>query len=750
MNILFYTPFNLRSRDTESLMQSFIEQKHDVFLLTQTQKGVYHEKCNSYGVKTTAYEVDKKSKFLFIIKQLLYLIKFSRKNKIDVIYAHLENASMIAVLAQYFIKARVISCRHVIEEPHFLNSKNYLFQIKLVNKLSKEIIVVSQRCKKFMIEVENVKASKISVINLAYNFKLYDSINQNFVKSFESKNENSLRFVSASRLIHNKKPFVMLELIKKLKEKGFNVSLSLLGTGPLENEIKKWIIDNDLESEIVYFGYVDNVIDYLASSHILLIPSITESSSVVLKEAGLANITAIICKGVGDAEEYLNENDVFYVNKDSYIEESIDIVSKYYLSKEIFKTMGLSLNKKVLHNFNIKNNIHLYERFNSNLKIKIEPRVAFISSHIHTSLQFEWFQEELKKNNVFNIHIIINTLGDEIPLLHIALEKAGIKSYLLYHKNKSSFFTLFFAIRKIIKENQINIVHTTLPYGNLIGQLVALSLGIKGRLTTCENASWAFDYNSSNQKLIDKFTFWSSKKVISVADTANDFLLDKWKINPNKLVQINHSLKFDEYETVSIDRMNTLKNELNIREEDFTIGMIARTEFWKGHQYAVEAMAEVVKLHPNIKLLICGSVGFDHQKLLDLISKYKLENHVKFIGFVNDTIAFLKIIKIQIHIPINKYVENCGISIIEGMAAKTPQLLTLSGYSYQSAQHLKNSYVVDYCNSREITEGIIYLYTNYNEAIEFGKQAYKDAHEQYATQVKFNKHMEVYNELLMK
>jgi glycosyltransferase involved in cell wall biosynthesis len=299
-----------------------------------------------------------------------------------------------------------------------------------------------------------------------------------------------------------------------------------------------------------------------------------------------------------------------------------------------------------------------------------------------------------------------------------------------------------------LKENKINVVHTTLPYGNLIGQLAALSLGIKARITTCENASWAFDYNSPKQKIIDRFTFWSSKKIISVADTANDFLLNTWKIKTSDLVQINHSLKFIEYESVTSDRVNKIKTELNMKPEDFTMGMIARTEFWKGHQYAVEAMAEVVKLYPNIKLLICGSIGFDHQKLLDLISKHKLENNVKFIGFVNDTVAFLKAIKIQIHIPINKYVENCGISIIEGMAAKTPQLLTLSGYSYQSAKHLKNSYVVDYCSSKEVAQGIIYLYTNYDKAIALGEQAYNDALEQYTTKVKFNKHMQVYNEIL--
>lgn len=377
-----------------------------------------------------------------------------------------------------------------------------------------------------------------------------------------------------------------------------------------------------------------------------------------------------------------------------------------------------------------------------------KPNIAIISSHIHKSLQFEWFHEELKNNNVNNIHIIINTMQNIEPLLAIELNKLGIKCYVFNYKNSFSILRILLDIRKVLKHYNINIVHTTLPYGNLIGQLAALSLGIKARLTTCENASWAFDYKSKKQWIIDKFTFWSSKKIISVADTAEDFLLNKWKLNPKKVFQINHSLKFSEYENVSSERINNLKKEISVNNEDFIIGMISRTEFWKGHPYVIEAMRIIANKYPHIKLLICGSIGFDHQKLLDLISENRLSENVKFIGFVNDPISFLKFIKIQVHVPINKYVENCGISIIEGMGAKTPQILTLSGYSYQSAKHMKNAYVVDYCNSEEIAAGIEYLYLNYDKALEFGIQANKDAVEQYSTKVKFDKHISIYNQLL--
>ena len=60
MNILFYTPFNLRSRDTESLMEAFIQQGHKVLVLTQAEEGVYHENCRMLGVDVYTHVLTKK------------------------------------------------------------------------------------------------------------------------------------------------------------------------------------------------------------------------------------------------------------------------------------------------------------------------------------------------------------------------------------------------------------------------------------------------------------------------------------------------------------------------------------------------------------------------------------------------------------------------------------------------------------------------------------------------------------------
>ena len=63
------------------------------------------------------------------------------------------------------------------------------------------------------------------------------------------------------------------------------------------------------------------------------------------------------------------------------------------------------------------------------------------------------------------------------------------------------------------------------------------------------------------------------------------------------------------------------------------------------------------------------------------------------------------------------------------------------------SETFKNAYVVNYCNSKEVEQGIIYLYKNYDKAVSFGNQAHLDALEQYTTQVKFEAHLKVYNSI---
>jgi glycosyltransferase involved in cell wall biosynthesis len=330
------------------------------------------------------------------------------------------------------------------------------------------------------------------------------------------------------------------------------------------------------------------------------------------------------------------------------------------------------------------------------------------------------------------------------------LKDMGLDVFLLPHRNTWSHLRNIRKVISLIRKHEVDIVHTSLPFGNIVVQMSAKLSGTKHRITTCENASWAHDFGHKKQERIDKLTFRLAKKVIAVADSAKEYLQEHYHLNGQKLITIYHGLKESEYENISEKRIISLKNQYGISEQDFVIGVIARYEFWKGHEFINKAAAILKQRnqHQGLKILIFGSKGSYFETAKQQVKESGIENVVVYKGYCNDPVALFKVMDIHLHVPVNKYVENCGINIIEGMISAVPQILTKSGYAWQSANHLNNAYVVNYKNADEIADAIVYLRNNVEKARQLGQKAKSDALSTYGQKIKTEKHFQLYTDLL--
>jgi len=371
-------------------------------------------------------------------------------------------------------------------------------------------------------------------------------------------------------------------------------------------------------------------------------------------------------------------------------------------------------------------------------------RIAYITSHINRSNQWNWFSDILISKEVFHVHIIINSYK---PIMYTDMKEKGLDVYFLEHKNIFSFAINFIKVIRILKRQNINIVHTELPYGNLIGQLAAYLCGVKQRILTCENLTWGEDYHNRKQKFIDWLSFRITRKVVALTSLSKRYIIEKFGKEENQVVVIYHSLNTQDYLNVSVDRVEGLRSNLEIPADRFVIGVISRFEFWKGIEYAVKAMQNVVEKYPDSLLVIFGgSQGDSFEDIQALIKKLKLENNVKHVGYVSDNIALYSLLDIQLHVPIDSYVETFGITIIEGMISGCPQILTLSGIANDIAQDQKNCIVVNHCSSIQIAEALLLLRENPELREKIARQAKLDAAKYFNYTDKVNRHLKLYSE----
>lgn len=362
MNILVYAAFISRSDDIESLLVRFKQKGHSIFFLNQQHSDQLEAEIKRLGgtYHQTKLSLSSKSD---IIKNVIFLIKYCRKNKIDVVFSHLDPPHTIAVIAQYFIKARVILVRHHADDV-YLNGSHRNIVYRGIYKLAKRVIVVSEFAREFMISHEKVSPNKIDVIRLSYDLSNLRQPDLENVKNIKREFPAALRILVVGRMVVNKRTELAVKVASILKEANIDFVMLLLGVGPLEKEIQAAITEKQLGNHCFMVGYKKNILDYIEASDLLLHPSSSESSSLIVKEFGFRKKPVIVCKGVGDFDEVVIPNEGgITLDKDRFVEESVAFLLSVAKDKSYLQEMGAKLHQRVTGLFDVNKNIRLYDKY---------------------------------------------------------------------------------------------------------------------------------------------------------------------------------------------------------------------------------------------------------------------------------------------------------------------------------------------------------------------------------------------------
>ncbi|MEL6987368.1 MAG: glycosyltransferase, partial [Bacteroidota bacterium] len=94
----------------------------------------------------------------------------------------------------------------------------------------------------------------------------------------------SPQLVLIGRIIKLKGHDFVLEMLTSLKKDYPNIKFVIVGSGIYEDTLKENVKRLELEEQVHFAGFQRNVMDYLASSDIVMVPSYTESMPVVILE----------------------------------------------------------------------------------------------------------------------------------------------------------------------------------------------------------------------------------------------------------------------------------------------------------------------------------------------------------------------------------------------------------------------------------------------------------------------------------
>lgn len=294
-------------------------------------------------------------------------------------------------------------------------------------------------------------------------------------------------------------------------------------------------------------------------------------------------------------------------------------------------------------------------------------------------------------------------------------------------------------IQKIIDEFQPHIIHGAVFEGVTMaainGFIKKVPVVILEETSDPQNRSAKADF------LLRIFS-WAADRFIAIAPNVADYLRDRAKVSPRKVITINNGVEIPR--AVSDQEIQNLKAEFAIRESDFVVGTVGR--LFNDHKKITDILEAVKQVDlPHLKLLIVGG-GRDEQLLKDKTRELGIEEQVIFTGYQYDTAPFYKLMNVFC---IASQREGFGLVAAEAMLHHLPVLATKVGGLQNVVVNEETGFVVPPNTPSKLAEKIHHFYHHPEAVTAMGEAGYQRAMQQY-TEERYVKEVEaLYNELLI-
>lgn len=245
-----------------------------------------------------------------------------------------------------------------------------------------------------------------------------------------------------------------------------------------------------------------------------------------------------------------------------------------------------------------------------------------------------------KKGNFHHEVISLTDLG----LIGKDLKEAGICVYTLNMSSLLSIFSIYFSLRKLLKEIKPDIVQTWMYHADFLGGLAAKSLDIQKiiwGIRTTDVTQGASRLTVGLRKICAKLSYSVPTDIVCAAHVSKDVHI-KIGYDASKMHVIPNGFELDKLVATEEDR-NKIREEFNISKDAIVIGSVGRFNIVKNQKFFVEVAKELVKIDPNLIFMLVGRDNtINNNELMGWLSEHNLINNFRLLGQREDIPYCLK------------------------------------------------------------------------------------------------------------
>jgi len=292
----------------------------------------------------------------------------------------------------------------------------------------------------------------------------------------------------------------------------------------------------------------------------------------------------------------------------------------------------------------------------------------------------------------------------------------------------------FFALKKLCKQNQIDIIYTnTAPV--IIGGILSKFTGIKN--------VWHLHEILEPSSLMHRFFGWlinaTAQKVIVVSDA----VYNNWagRIDASKMVKVYNGFEPSDI-NVNVTANATLREQLKINNNTVLVGMVSRVNLIKGQFYFIQIAAAAKAAGLNCHFVMIGDAykGYEYlyPQLESQIDALGLQSTITNLYYQPNAVSLIQQLDIFVLPSIKP--DSFPVVILEAMAAGKPIIATNQGGAQEQIDDCVTGFLVPINDATIAAQKLGVLVNNSDMRSRMGQAGAKKLQEQFSLAT-FNKNI---------
>jgi glycosyltransferase involved in cell wall biosynthesis len=299
------------------------------------------------------------------------------------------------------------------------------------------------------------------------------------------------------------------------------------------------------------------------------------------------------------------------------------------------------------------------------------------------------------------------------------------------------------ALAAFMRRIRPDVVNPHLFRSTAVAAPIARALGI-GRVVETYHGREAWRQGALRGRfVVDRLVARLVTRVIAVSRGAADFLIHGKGYPAHKVVVVPNGRDLTRF-TPGAHR-EAVRKELGLDRDAPVVGVVGRLETQKGHVHLLDAWPQVVRAHPDARLLVVGEGS-----LRDALVRQARDGHVAdsviFTGYRSDIPRILDATDV---LALPSLHEGMPLTVIEAAAAGRPAVATAVDGTPEVVRDGETGYLVPPADPAALAEALLAMLGDADALARMGGEAYRWARERFDIDAHVEATARVYREVAL-